>query len=249
MFIGWIILGIVSCLYGGFVLSANSGTRFYMVWFFLGAVCFLCAKAARSHWLKKIPQRLRWLFYVILCVGLTVFVLVEGLILSHFKDAGEEDLDYLIVLGAQMRDNGPSLVLRYRLDAAYDYLIEHENTLCIVSGGQGPNESAAEASGMREYLLKKGISEERILMEEESKDTFENMLNSARLLDKEQDRVGIVTNNFHMYRALSLAKKQGFRHVCGLAAGSTKPYLPNNMLREFMGVVKDVLCGNMDLWT
>ena len=245
MFIGWIVLGIISCLYGLFVLSANSGTRFYMVWFILGAFCFLCSAAAKNHWLKKAPRVLRYVFFILLGLGFAAFAIVEGVILSHFKDRGEEDLDYLIVLGAQMRDYGPSRVLQYRLDTACEYLVEHEDTLCIVSGGKGPNETITEALGMRDYLVKKGISEDRIILEDQSQDTSENIRNSALLLNKEEDRVGIVTNNFHLFRGVSIAKKQGFRHVYGLAAGSTKAYLPNNMLREFLGVMKDLLYGNM----
>ena len=59
--------------------------------------------------------------------------------------------------------------------------------------------------------------------------------------------VGIVTNNFHVYRGTRLAVKQGFRTVCGLAAPSDIPMQANNMVREFFGVMKDLLYGNMTL--
>lgn len=64
-----------------------------------------------------------------------------------------KNLDYIIVLGAQVKESGPSVVLRYRLDRAVSYLKENDNTLVIVSGGQGANEKATEASVMKEYLV------------------------------------------------------------------------------------------------
>lgn len=82
---------------------------------------------------------------------------------------GKPDLDYVVVLGAQVRKSGPSLVLRYRLDKAIEYLDENPNTICIVSGGKGPNEPFPEAQGMADYLKEHGIAEQRILEEPDSK--------------------------------------------------------------------------------
>ena len=64
-----------------------------------------------------------------------------------------KNLDYIIVLGAQVKESGPSVILRYRLDRTVSYLKENDNTLVIVSGGQGANEKATEASVMKEYLV------------------------------------------------------------------------------------------------
>ena len=98
---------------------------------------------------------------------------------------------------------------------------------------------------MKEYLISHGVDEERILLETKSKNTKENLKNAKEMFDPDHDQVGIVTNNFHVFRALSLARKEGIRNCCGISAGSTPLYLPNNMLREFLGVVKDFLCGNL----
>ena len=64
-----------------------------------------------------------------------------------------KNLDYIIVLGAQVKESGPSVILRYRLDRAVSYLKENDNTLVIVYGGQGANEKATEAIVMKEYLV------------------------------------------------------------------------------------------------
>lgn len=149
-------------------------------------------------------------------------------------------LDYIIVLGAQVRKDGPSPVLKYRLDKAVEYLNENPDTVCIVSGGQGSNEPWSEAEGMARYLQEKGIDTARILTEDQSQTTGQNITNSKKLM-KEGASVGIVTNNFHVFRALQIAKKYGLSDVCGIAADSTPKYLPNNMLREFFAEMKWLL--------
>ena len=58
-------------------------------------------------------------------------------------------------------------------------------------------------------------------------------------------RVGIVTNNFHVFRSVAIARKQGLADVCGIAAPSTAFYLPNNLFREVFGITKDALWGNL----
>ena len=115
----------------------------------------------------------------------------------------------------------------------------------IVSGGQGNNEDMTEAAGMRNYLLDAGIANSRILVEDASTNTYENLIFSSKHVDKEQDRVVIVTSNFHVFRALKIAEKQGYENPEGLAASSVIGMLPNNMLREFVGVLKDYIMGNL----
>ena len=153
--------------------------------------------------------------------------------------------DYCLILGAQIRQNGPSIVLKRRLDIAIDYLKKNPDTKVIVSGGQGANEPMTEAQGMAEYLVEHGIKESRILKEDKSRNTSENLSFSSAYLDKEQDEGVIVTNSFHVFRALHIAKKKGYQKVYGLAATSYLPTLPNNLLRECLGVWKDALVGNL----
>ena len=165
--------------------------------------------------------------------------------MSRYHDKGEADLDYIIVLGAQMKPAGPSAVLKFRLDEAYEYLVVNENTICIVSGGQGSNEPCTEAEGMYRYLVDKGISPSRIMMEDQSTDTSENIAYSAKLIGDYSADVGIVTNNFHVFRGVQLARHQGFENVCGIAARSNVYFQLNNMVREFFGILKDTVCGNL----
>ena len=227
------------------IYSIKSGTRFYLVWgvggfFFLGLTFFI-----HLHLWSKVPSALQKIIVCVATIGILLFIVVEGLIISQYRAKPDPDLDYLIVLGAQVKERGPSAALKFRLDAAYDYLIENENTICIVSGGQGANEPWSEAQGMRDYLVERGIAPERILMEDKSRDTSENIAFSSVFLDMDNSKVGIVTNNFHVFRGIHLAKHQGIKNVCGLAARSNVYFQLNNMVREFFGIMKDFVCGNL----
>ena len=246
----YVILGSLFSLYGFTVRMVGSGTAFYLIWFVGGMLCFLLAITAKIGLWKRIPKLWRRISYTVFGICLSFFVLVECLILSGFRGHSEEDLDYILVLGAQVYESGPSVVLRYRLDKAVEYLTDHPQTMCIVTGGQGYNEPYAEAQGMREYLIAAGIPEQRIISEDQALNTTQNIRYSADVLKKQsvdlkKMRVGIITNDFHVYRSVSIAKRQGYEHVYGIASGSHPYYLPNNMLREFCGVCKDKLLGNM----
>ena len=188
-----------------------------------------------------IARLVRGILIAVACIGLVAFGTVEGCIVSKMHAQGKPDLDYVVVLGAQVRKSGPSLVLRYRLDKAIEYLDENPNTICIVSGGKGPNEPFPEAQGMADYLKEHGIDEQRILEEPDSKTTEENIVNSKKLISDDNASVGVITNNFHMFRALQIADKYGLDNAQGIAAGSPPNMLVNNMVREFFAEIKFLL--------
>ncbi|MBR3645926.1 MAG: YdcF family protein [Lachnospiraceae bacterium] len=233
----WLVLAALCIWYGMYVKMAGSGTTFFMVWFGLGVIFGAFSVATFFDVWNKIPVLGKRGIFVFLCIGLIVFVTTEGLIISKFDDTGKEDLDYIIVLGAQVYTNKPSPVLRYRLDSAIEYLNNNPDTRCIVSGAKGYNEPYTEAEGMAKYLIENGIEEERIIQEKKATTTEENIKYSMELME-EGATVGVVTNNFHLFRALEISKKQGLKDVSGIASESRKDYLPNNMLREFMAMVK-----------
>ena len=243
-----VLLAAVCVCYGFVVFGARSGTKFFLVWFF-GAFFFLtCALLVRSGWPSFIPGPVRGIFYAVVAIGVLLVVVIETNVVKHFRETAAPDLDYIIVLGAQIRETGPTVVLRWRLDAAYAYLVENPDTVCVTAGGQGANEPCPEAEMMRDYLVEAGISPERIVTETTSRNTVENIRNVLALPglpDPAAARVGIVTNDFHMYRALAIAKKQGIVHAQGISARSLALFLPNNMFREVAGVLKDRLQGNM----
>lgn len=242
-----LILGVLCILYCLCIaLSVGFGTRFFFVWGAMGAAFLALGYVlGNDDWMEAIPG---WMKITACCAAggcILIFLIVQGLILSRFGAQPSPGADYCIVLGAQMKGNGPSEVLRRRLDAALEYLMENQDTLVIVSGGQGTNEPVSEAQGMYDYLTAAGIAPERILLEDKSENTYANLRNSSEMLDKQQNSVVVVTNNFHMYRAMGIAQKMGYTQVDGLSADSVLGILPNNLLREFFGVIKDMLVGNL----
>lgn len=116
-----------------------------------------------------------------------------------------QELDYIIVLGAGVNGTEPSLSLLDRLNAAATYLDEHPNTICIVSGGKGGGEKISEAECMSRYLTKYGISEQRILLEDQATTTAENISFSLNLLKTHNgyfpDKIGILSSEYHLFRA------------------------------------------------
>lgn len=241
------ILSIVCFLYCLSIgLFMGHGTSFFLIWGALGTGCAIVSTTLRKEkWLAKIPGWVKKSFCICAVAATVLLLLVEGMIFSRFSARAEAGADYVIVLGAQWKVSGPGYVLRKRLDKAIEYLQANPGTQVIVSGGQGPNEPISEAEGMRGYLMEAGIAQGRIRSEDQSSSTYENLAFSSELLDKELDRVVLVTNNFHMFRALGIARKQGYLQVEGLAAASYPAMLPNNLLREFLGVIKDFLVGNL----
>ena len=237
-----LILGILSLIYGLLVLGTGSGTGFWMVWEIISIFFFLWALLVHKKFFVT-HIKLALCFQSLIIIVFLILIVFSVKIFSGFDEKGMPDLDYIIVLGAQVRQDGPSVVLKYRLDAAVKYLNDNPNTVCIVSGGQGPNEPFTEAKGMADYLCQQGIVPERIILEAQSASTFENISFSKAFIDHSENGVGIVTNNFHMYRALKIARDQGLENVCGIAADSTALYLPNNILREICCMIKAILLG------
>ncbi len=246
---GWICIvsGILSILYClGIYFFVGYGSKFFLVWGLLGvALEILGLIFLNQKLLERIPVFVKYVFVIGVVVGGILFLGVEAFILSRWNAKAGAGADYVIVLGAQWKTGGPSYVLQKRLDAVLDYLLDNPETKVIVSGGKGSNEPISEAEGMATYLENMGISEERIILEDRSTNTHENLLYSSEFLQKDKDSIVIITNNFHVFRALSLAKKQGYVLVEGLAAKSHPVLLLNNMVREFVGVMKDFLFGNI----
>ena len=233
----WFILGIILLIYGIDMFSLKSRNTFFLVWIIMGIISFLIGINYKYNFINTIPLFVKFLLFIFLII----FLIIEFLIISKFDDKGIKDLDYIIVLGALVYDDRPSIVLQYRLDMAYQYLKENKKTICIVSGGQGKNEKYSEAKIMSDYLIKKGIKKERIILEDDSTTTKENIEFSSKYCNKKNDKIGIVTNNFHLFRAMYIAKKLNFKNLYGIASKSRIKNLPNNLLREFFAVLKCLL--------
>ncbi|MCD2491417.1 YdcF family protein [Lacrimispora sp. NSJ-141] len=248
-----ILLGVValmSVIYYCMIVSyAGIQASFSGFWLILGILAGVLAVLLS---MKKIHMTFRhfplWVkvpLRTTIVLGILCFAAVEGFIMLHMFSSPEEPVDYLIVLGAQVRGDTVTKSLKYRLDTAADYLGEHPDTRVIVTGGKGPGENISEAAAMRNYLMDRGIDKKRIVLERYATNTVQNLLYSKSLLVSSKVSVGVVTNSFHVFRSVSIARKLGMENVTGIAAESDKLLLPNYMVREFFAVVKDKFLGNI----
>ena len=235
MVAGYIALALLCVFYYFFIIWYTKRLNSTFSWFWIVLALWYTALAVLTDLLPD------WGDYTILTIQILfmiVFVVVEIFILCATVALPQKKLDYIIVLGAQIRGTVITGTLRRRLDKALAYMQKNEETICIVTGGQGRGEAVAEAKAMADYLTGCGIAEERILLENQSTSTYENLANSFELLDHDdKDRVGIVTNNFHMYRSLKYAKMVGFQKVYAITAGCDVVLFLNYMVREFFAVL------------
>lgn len=182
-------------------------------------------------------------FLALVLLGIVVFAVLLGQVLSGARDDVTGDPQVMIVLGCKLEDWGPSWMLQDRLDKALDYLKDHPDLTVVVSGGQGNNEPKAEAQGMADYLAEHGIPRENMILETMSHNTWQNLSFSARHLEEAgydiKDGVMIVSNGFHLTRARMLARRLGFEQVSVLAAPSS--HVPSRLkmyIREPIALVK-----------
>ncbi len=119
-----------------------------------------------------------------------------------------------------------------------EYMKYNKEPKIIVSGGQGPDELVSEASAMKKYLVNKGVKEEDVLMEDESRNTLQNMMFSKNIMDsiKADHKSIFVTNNYHVFRASIYARLAGLKCE-GVCSNTAKYYLPSAFLREYIGIL------------
>ena len=188
---------------------------------------------------KKRP--VKKIIQVILAVFLTSFILLECLIIFNGNLNNREETDIVIILGAGLRGETPSLALLERLNSGIVYLNRYPDMKVIVSGGQGRGEDIAEALAMKRYLLENGIGEDRILIEDASTSTMENFAFSKPIiqatLGRDAKRITVVTNSFHMLRAMMLAKRNGFIPY-GISAVTPPQVIIQSHVREYLALIK-----------
>ena len=183
----------------------------------------------------------RILEIVLLVIAAGILVLAAACSVAMISGASgnPEPGNTVIVLGARVYENRLSRAMKGRLDAALMYLEENPESACIVSGGQGKNETATEASVMYRYLTGQGISEDRIYMEDQSTDTEENLRYSKQILEKEQlePRIVLATNDYHAYRAKHYARDIGL-DADVILAPTTWWLWPTSVVREMYGILE-----------
>ena len=178
---------------------------------------------------------------ILVLLGILFYLGVVGMVIyrqNNLPPVGAYDA--IIVLGAQVKPSGePSLQLQWRIDAAAKAWKERES-LIVVCGARGANEPATEASVMRDELIKQGVREDMILMDEESFNTRQNIANAAKLLEgREVNHVLVVTSDYHLARAMAIAEDAGLS-ASGVGAPTLQGLRPwvKNQGREGLAWIK-----------
>lgn len=226
-------------LVGNGIFNLGNGTG--MVLF--AGILFLLIKphTLKKLWKPVVGKIVISIVSVILvfAIGFSAVVTINMIITNHTVPDADSTV---IVLGCQVRDDGPSLMLKYRLDAAYEYLTKNKNEVCILSGGQGKDEPMPEGEYMYKYLANKGISLDRLYMETESDSTRENLEFSMKIIESENlnKNITVITNSFHTYRACYMAKTLGME--CGAIPAKTHlGLLPTYYIREMYCLLYDMI--------
>lgn len=223
----------------------NLGNLFGIVVCVLALLCIKYNDAIKEFWVNSRKKRkLRWFLNSALCVVFAM-VAVFFLLLSYVVSGGiarEEENLTLVVLGCQVKGESPSLMLSERLDAAYSYLSENKESVVIVSGGKGADEDISEAECMFNYLKARGISSDRIYLEDQSTSTYENLKFSSEIMKENgiDGKIGIVTNEFHETRANMIAQRMGLSSTA-VSANTFFVLKPTYYVREVFALVYDAV--------
>ena len=157
----------------------------------------------------------------------------------------QSNLDYIIVLGAHVDGPRMTLALLERTRRALQYLEENPGTRAVLSGGKGDGENISEAEAMYRYLTEHGIEEERLIREDRSTNTKENLDFSLKLIGSTEVSIGVVTNNFHVFRGVLIGKKCGCRDIYPVPSRYRSWRLLFYIPREIMAILKDKIVGNL----
>lgn len=281
-----VLYALFSFLYTTVVLYA-SGVRTSFLWFW-PTTCFLAcgAIAALFSVLTGHLPALRTPLALMTVLFWLTTTLLFGVFLKVYRAGhapAEPKGQYVIILGAQVRGNVPSLVLDARIRKAAEYLKDNPEAIAVASGGQGTGENVSEAEAIRQGLIRYGISEDRILLEDQSTSTLENIRFSKQVIaeneqckllglsytrgalatdavtksfgsadessllpavrNAEQASVIVVTNDFHVYRAVRVAKKAGFANASGCGATDVYAVTIQYYVRECIGIILEILRG------
>ena len=194
---------------------------------FVAALCaFIALVIVYFHFVRR--RGLRIAAAIVLAAGIAVFGVIEAPIVAGARTDAPDDVEYLVVLGAGLHGDVPSLSLTDRLEGALAWLEAHPDCVAVVSGGQGPGETMTEGEAMGIWLEARGIDPSRIIVEDRATSTQENLEYSFALIrgrgGEPDGNCAIVTSEYHLYRAKALAARQGVE-CFGVAARTSWPTL------------------------
>ncbi|WFD11481.1 YdcF family protein [Tepidibacter hydrothermalis] len=172
------------------------------------------------------------------------FITIETLAFINMNDEIiDKKIDYVVVLGSGLRGDKVSPILANRLDKAYDYIKKYNETDVIVSGGQGKDELISEARAMKNYLIQKGVGSNKIILEDKSTSTIENIKYTKDILKEKKElhkTILLVTSDYHIFRSKMIANGFGIDNI-GISSKSSTFLRVNYMFREYFTIIKDFI--------
>lgn len=237
----WFAAPLVS--YGILNVGNILGMLFGVILIIYGFTFVFTSRIIAKFWEMTYGKIALLLFALILLAALIVFAVVSANIVASSFTSDIDD-STVVVLGCRVRKDGPSLMLSERINAAYRYLTDNPENVCILSGGKGSDEPISEARCMFECLTEMGISPDRLILEEESTSTYENLLFSKIIISERNlnERITVITNDFHMYRAMLLSEElrlDSYR----FPARTNYMFYPTYFVREICGVIYYFIFG------
>jgi len=219
---------------------------FYLIVSLIGALIIILSFNINPAVLlfKKLPGIIQFAAIILFFCFVLSFLIIQILIILNARGVNthnNDGTDYLIILGCQVNGENPSQSLSQRGLKAVSYLNNNPETKAIVTGGQGPGEDITEAEALKRILLINNINIDRILTEDKSKNTLENLSNSNDLYGLLDKKIIIVTSDYHIFRAVSIAKKLNFTNVSGLPSESQPHAIVALRIREYVSVIHNLI--------
>lgn len=212
---------------------------------------FLCISTLLFITIGSVPTNSSNIFDIInnsipflfsVCITYLECILIGTVIIGlvSAKHTPKGNKDYIIILGCKIKEDGTLFpLLKSRVDKAIEFANTQKkktgkNIIFVPSGGKGNDEIISEAEAMKNYLLEQGINKKNIIIENKSKNTFENIKFSNEIIKDKTDEKSIVfcTSNYHVFRVGNIASSQGF-YVDGIGAKTKTYYWINAFIREF----------------
>lgn len=187
---------------------------------------------------------LRNILLALVMLAVLAFGILEGIIFFGARTHVTGEPAVMVVFGCKVNRDGPGRMLKDRLDTVLDYLEDHPNVDVVLSGGKGDDEHVSEARGMYDYLVANGADGEKLWMEGNSRNTWQNVNYTLALMEEKdlEDDGGVllVSSGFHLTRIRMLWDRAGgTRNVSTLAAPTTSLYTTVHMFfREPLALVK-----------
>ena len=239
----------IFCICYFFVITIITGyfNIYNLIWIFIGIIFFIIHLVKRKLLiiLNNMHKILKISLLILVIIFSLSFIITEILIISNAKTNHSENAIYLIILGAGLNKDTPSLTLTKRIHTALIYSKNNQDVIIIASGGKGGNEIYSEAEVISKILQENGINSNRIIIEDKSRSTYENLKYSGNFIDNFDKKIVIVSSDFHLFRAKYIARKMGYKNIGTLASKTPSILLLNYYIREYFAIIKELLVGNI----